>query len=242
MRRGGLLSKQVIYSVGVLKNIECEAVAWVTQQTATKENIKLIQSLYRGTIRNTSTLTNYNVSGVFSRAKDEHLKLRYEELVKKLNLRSKENERTFSDRIFHKKVKFYSGKRVMQSVWIGLQCIDFFIPNIRSLHISNPTMRGLAIEVDGDVHNYESKMRKDELKGNSLFMLGIGHTSVPNWEVSHPAVRAFLNSLNTLKGLDSRERRRLWRRIYLITLALHLPKAEFFSIFTKQMASDETTV
>ena len=235
------MSEHAVEPIGLLKRIDNEAMCWKVSEAAANENLSLIHCLYRRQFRFTRSLQRYDYEELVNRISDIDLRWHYENLIKKLNLRSNESERTFSERKFRMQINHFCKKRVMQSVWIGMQCIDFFIPNIRSSTNLKSTMRGLAIEIDGDVHNYESKMRKDEIKGNALAMLGIGHTSVPNWDVSHPAVRKFLGSLNSSRGLDSRERRRLWRRIYLITLAMHLSKTEFFSIFTKQVASDETT-
>lgn len=124
-------------------------------------------------------------------------------------------------------------KHFYHSTWIGSACFDLFVPNVRSNVNGGRVMRGLLIEVDGDVHNLESKMRKDELKIEVAQMIGIGVTSVPNFEFSESTVKNIIEKVNMLQPLESRERRRLWRRIYLLTLAIHLSDDEFFALFSK---------
>jgi hypothetical protein len=92
-------------------------------------------------------------------------------------------------------------------------------------------MRGLAIEVDGDIHNDEAKMKKDELKVRSLAALGIGTLSIANWDFHESVVQHVQRNIGSLKPLESRERRRLWKRIYLFTLAMNLNDREFFRLF-----------
>lgn len=146
-------------------------------------------------------------------------------------------ERTHKERTFLKGLKLHSQKQVLPSVRIGGHCVDLFVPNIRSSENGTHVMRGLAIEVDGDIHNDEGKMRKDELKNAMLSILGIGMTSIPNWDLREPTVRILQQQLGSFRRLDSRERQRLWRRIYVLTLAWHLSDREFLSLFTKHSRS-----
>lgn len=144
---------------------------------------------------------------------------------------SMECYRTPAERAFLMRVQSASKKAVHTSLWIGAHCTDLFVPNVRSQTNGHQVMRGLAIEIDGDAHNHEEKMRKDELKLMTLSMIGIGVLSVPNNEFGEKTVQHILGNLNRLRPLDSRDRRRLWTRIYALTLAIHLSDKQFSSIF-----------
>ncbi len=133
-----------------------------------------------------------------------------------------------------KKFAFYSRKEIYTSFWIGHRCIDLFVPNIRSTEVGGRVMRGLAIEIDGEVHHYESKMKKDEVKSILLHMLGIGHTGLPNWELNEATVTVIHRDLNSCPTLDTRERRRLWERIYALTVAISFTTAEFLQVFREE--------
>ena len=162
----------------------------------------------------------------------EQLKSKYLDLEKKLNLSNPETFKTSAEIRFKKSLKMHSKKQFLSSVWIGSHCIDLFIPNIRS-HQNFPkkVMRGLAIEIDGDSHKREQKCIKDERKGYELLSIGIGTMHVPNWEFNETTIKSVLASISTLPTLDTRDRTRLLTRIYLYTLAIHLPDREFFQIF-----------
>jgi very-short-patch-repair endonuclease len=169
---------------------------------------------------------------MFVRPDNEVLRIRYLQLCDELNSRNKDFEVTPAERLLVKQLRSYSSKYIKRSVWIGSYCIDIFIPNVRT-DLSNTgwVMRGLAIEVDGDVHNYEPKMAKDERKCEELLKLGIGLTHIHNWDFNKNAVQMLKVSYRDLKTQDSRERRRMWNRIYAYTLAIHLTDKEFFKIF-----------
>ncbi len=160
------------------------------------------------------------------------LKSKYFELTNKLNSANPEAMRTRAESRFKTKLRLHSKKQLKQSIWIGSHCIDLFIPNIRSHHkYPKKVMRGLAIEIDGDCHKYEQKGIKDERKGAELLDLGIGTIHIPNWEFNETTIKDILKSISNFEPLDSRERIRLWTRIFTYTLATHLTHKEFFQIF-----------
>jgi len=144
-----------------------------------------------------------------------------------------ERQKTMAEREVHKRILNETHKQLHTSVLIGAHFADLFIPNVRS-DDTGKVMRGLVIEVDGDVHNYESKMRKDEVKGLCFKMIGIGVTSIPNHELDEPTISQLLRQIRNLRPLDSRDRSRLWSRIYGLTLAIHTSDSEFISIFSNQ--------
>lgn len=166
------------------------------------------------------------------RVSDQELKVHYDRLTTKLNNTNPEAQATPSERNLLKLLKNKSKKQILKSVWIGTHCIDLFIPNCK---LGKGV--GLAIEVDGDVHNFESKMKKDERKRSQLTNLGIALIHVKNWDFKKPAFKSFIDGYSSLKALDSRERQRMWRRIHTYTLAIHLSNSDFFNIFTKHEKS-----
>ena len=160
------------------------------------------------------------------------LKDHYYNLCLELEAHSKEQERTPAERRLKRRLASNTQMNIRQSVWIGSHCFDLFIPNVRSIaHHPKRVMRGLAIEVDGDCHNREDKMRKDEAKENRLLYLGIGVVHIENWDFSQPTAVELQKRVGTVRRLDSRERRRLWRRIYSFTLAMNLSEEAFFRLF-----------
>jgi hypothetical protein len=129
-------------------------------------------------------------------------------------------------------VKRHTRKHVERSFLVGTYFLDLFIPNVRSSdsHLDR-TMRGLNIEVDGDSHYYESKMKKDGKKRSELQCLGIASTSIPNPEVRRSSSIEICKDISRWRTLDSRERRRLWRKIWAFTLAVNLSDEVFFKVF-----------
>ncbi len=122
-------------------------------------------------------------------------------------------------------------RQILPSIWIGSRNIDLFIPNIGGTAKNNKKMRGLAIEVDGDSHKYELKMKKDECKGQQLAFLGIGLTHINNWDLNEKTAKYLFGGMKSISTLDSRERKRMWKRIYLFTLCSQLPYDDFIEIF-----------
>ena len=156
----------------------------------------------------------------------------YWELVQKKERNSREHLRTHKERAFVENLRTFNAKTILHSVWIGNHCMDIFVPNVRSALGDGRRMRGLVFEIDGDVHFYEDKMRKDEIKSDILKMIGIGETAIPNWQFGEKTIKAIQAGLNGLRPLDSRERRRLWRRIYLLTIAIQMNDKCFYEVFT----------
>jgi hypothetical protein len=115
--------------------------------------------------------------------------------------------------------RFIRGSRTQcfQGVWIGRSCFDFFFPGIAG-GFGNNRLRGLALEIDGSIHQAESKMRKDEFKGDFLRRLGIGHYSIANDNVNNQSLAQIISLNKTHRVLDTRAKERLWRIIYTVTI------------------------
>lgn len=210
-----------------------ESVQLLQQERAATQRILLIEHLYPGHIRTETGRRQPPSDGLsLVRPADGLLREAYEKLVLAKGLSMRQMERTGPERELYQRLKDASRKQILRSVWIGRHCIDLFVPNLKSESIGASVMRGLAIEVDGDVHNYEGKMRKDHNKVQTLFSIGVAQATVLNTDLSKPTVLSMIQKINVLPTLDSRERRRLWRRIYLITLALNLTDRHFNQLFS----------
>lgn len=172
------------------------------------------------------------VKSDLARPSFETLHRLYWELVQEKERKSLEHLRTDKERSFVESLRTFNAKTILHSVWIGNHCMDIFVPNVRSPLGDGRRMRGLVFEIDGDVHFYEDKMRKDEIKSDLLKMIGIGEAAIPNWQFGEKTIKALQASLNGFRPLDSRERRRLWRRIYLLTIAIQMNDKRFYEVFT----------
>jgi len=130
-----------------------------------------------------------------------------------------ESKQTFFEDILVGVLKSKTNKTIFRSFWIGNRNIDIFIPYV-SLGIQSNS-RGLAIEVDGEIHNSYRKMIRDESKSDLLHSLRLNVVVIENHDFNHPVVSNLLNNIVSFKGSDFRSRRRLLRNIYLKTLIMN---------------------
>lgn len=202
---------------------ENELTSWHLQNA--KVRLQCIKKIYPKMFKFHPSIKSHK--GRFRKPDFSELKTSYEKLTRRLSTKNLASISTASERTFLKKLQYSSKKKTYQNLWIGTHNIDLFIPNIHNSKISH----GLAIEIDGDVHDFESKMKKDEQKGEQLKSLGIATTHIKNWELDSASLDELKRKHNLLKTLDSRARQRLWTKIYAITLACHLSDDEFFQIF-----------
>ena len=111
--------------------------------------------------------------------------------------------------------------KILTSFWIGTRNIDIFIPGVRNRddpHKEKRIMNGLAIELDGQIHNQIRKGKRDNHKQSILHKLNIGCLVIENEDIRKININTFLYRLSTLVRLDFRGKRRLMRNIYLETL------------------------
>lgn len=154
----------------------------------------------------------------------EQIERTYNALVQYLNKDlPKETTKTLKEDQVYGLIRKRTHMKVLRSIWIKKRNIDLFIPGLygASKVIGQTSFKGLAIEVDGDVHNLQSKMNKDNSKYGQLHDLGIALYTIENHDLYQPSFRTFLAHLPTLPQLDTRGRKRVMRNIYLATLAAH---------------------
>lgn len=154
----------------------------------------------------------------------EDIERTYIALVQRLNKGlPKETTKTLKEDLVHGLILKATKMKVLRSIWIKKRNIDLFIPGIygSSKIIGTSSFKGLAIEVDGEVHNLQAKMNRDNSKYVQLHQLGIALYTIENQDLHQPSFKAFLNHLPGLPQLDTRGRKRVMRNIYLSTLAAH---------------------
>lgn len=141
----------------------------------------------------------------------------YEEITKRLNSNF-ESITTHSENTVFNKLQKFTKLQIHRQVWIGSRCFDFFIPSVRG---NSPVKsRGLAIEIDGPIHNTISKMKKDDSKDLLAKSLGIMVHSIPNDDSLDKVTLDFLSRIKDMPRLSYREYRRLWAKIHLRTIEL----------------------
>jgi len=145
-----------------------------------------------------------------------HLSLKnaYNELSIILNKKFRpEIHRTSNEFYLYSKLSKEIKFKIMHSVWIGNRNIDFFIPKVK---LSNHS--GLVIEVDGEVHLKEFKMKKDFAKFNQLEKLNLEVYRLMNGEINHPITIELISKIKKSYSSDTRSFNRLMRRIYIFTI------------------------
>lgn len=168
----------------------------------------------------------------------EELKHLYDNLVRKLNVihRDRIIRTTAEVRLLEIISKYWSGN-TFQSVWIGSMVADVFIPTFKH-RINEHGFTGIVFEVDGPIHDNELKMRKDHLKLEFFGSTQILVHSILNKSVKESIVGPIIRELVNGPRLDPRGLRRLWRKIYIITIFTH-SKAEFLKAFGVDMGGKE---
>lgn len=150
----------------------------------------------------------------------EQLKESYELLCKQLYFEHKMTTiKTTSEQFFASQIRRQTKLEVWTSVWIGRFCVDFFIPGIGGELVGGRRlMKGLVIEINGPVHNFEPKMTKDENRGEVLKALGIGVLSLDNIDLGSKEVRDLIAKVKAMPRLNWRAKQRLKSRIYSWTI------------------------
>ena len=167
---------------------------------------------------------DYEIRRTVKEIPHRDLKFAYEYLVQRLNEREdKEVCKTDFENILADLIKMKTKLRFERSFWIGKRNFDFFFPQIKSIksHDFDRNMMGLAIEVDGEVHNSVPKMNKDQDKYLRVHELDIGLLTIENRDFNNQTVSYILSELAYLPRLDYRGQLRVYRDIFVSTLIAH---------------------
>lgn len=139
-----------------------------------------------------------------------------------------EASRTRFEDTVYRELKNATRLEVERSIWIGSRNIDFFIlaPCSRG---SSRNFKGVAIEVDGKIHNNSVKMKRDNSKYQLLHSLDIALYTIENQDLNSSQFKSFIKDISTLPRLDSRGRKRVKRNICLLTIAKNLENEELLN-------------
>jgi very-short-patch-repair endonuclease len=169
------------------------------------------------------------------------LKVAYDHLVGLLNKQYPDcSLRTHAEKAVLETITRSTGLQFQRALWIVNRNIDMVCTSIGQLHQycqkgqkidRTSVMRGLAIEVDGKVHDRETKMKKDNSKLDMLRELGIGCASIENADIHAPIVQNLIRSLKNMPRLPYRSQLRLKRKIYIATLAYHASDEVMASLY-----------
>lgn len=134
------------------------------------------------------------------------------------NRKAGERHQTLSERSVIAKIERSCKLTVHSQVWIGTRCVDIFIPSVAGKFPKRA--KGLIIEIDGSVHDRAAKMKKDQSKENLLRSLGIMCTCLLNENLADKSTQKLLEEIGSMPRLTSREKKRLWKKIYFATILL----------------------
>lgn len=155
----------------------------------------------------------------------EVLRCEYQEIVTLLQIEHPDYlMRTRSEIIFGDLLRKYTNLKIHNTFWIGSYCYDYFIPAL-----------GLAIEIDGKVHDREFKGVRDQEKIKQAGLIGIKIYSVENADFSEATVKSLLAQISKIKRLDSRGRKRLNRNIFLLTILCRYEPKELENKFSQKV-------
>lgn len=126
--------------------------------------------------------------------------------------------KTVHEKICKKAIYTATKTTFLTSMWIGRSNFDFFFPYLAGEIGKKDRMRGLAIEVDGEVHDLEAKMKKDTNKADALMSIGIGVVHIENCDLNSLPWRNLLNEIKHIPKLDFRAKRRLLANVYAYTI------------------------
>jgi very-short-patch-repair endonuclease len=146
------------------------------------------------------------------------LQKKYYELCKVLQQKKPEAlERTKEERRFEERLCKVTRLHYFTNFWIGKYNFDFFFPSLFSRTNKN-SFKGLVVEINGNIHHTQSKMRMDFKRVEYLASLNIASTVIENWDINNPTVMNLNYNLQQLPRMDSRAKKRLLNRIYYETL------------------------
>ncbi len=157
--------------------------------------------------------------------KTSDLRRIYNELCRVLNERNGlEVSRTSKELEFERLFRSVTRRSIVSSLWIGRRNIDFFVPNVgddvKKARVNGVKRgAGLVVEIDGDVHNEYTKMKRDSSKYEDIHSLNIMLYTIENTDLMCSQVTNFFDAFEKYPLMDSRRVDRVWRRVYLKTIA-----------------------
>jgi len=119
------------------------------------------------------------------------------------------------------------------SFWIGPFNADLFFYQVGGEFIlGKQRAHGLVLEVDGEIHDGETKMKKDGHRLEAFSKRGIMLHSIRNEDVKESAIHTLFRQLKLHIVSDHKARRRLLMRLYIWTLFSHLSDIDIEKLFS----------
>lgn len=224
------------YSPSIEKRISVELYDDRSTRWETSFRLSSLKTLYPRLFNCNSSLGIFDfqiASGVYTLPTLDVLVARYGSAT---TLRSishrKIVEKTFAEIELYKAITSFSQTQVCPSVWIGNKNIDLFMPTLEGFVIGKGRrFHGVAIEVDGGVHNLRSKSYKDNDKEEFLHWMDILTIRIQNTQVLTKNALESLFQSYYFRPADTRAKRRMWKKIYLVTLFLGSSEEELEELF-----------
>ena len=189
--------------------------------------VEILTDLYKST---ESKASKYNQLKVLTGGE---INITYEALKShywKYSKRFKTNKtfihsRTVQEDVLSKTISKYFRGDYYTSFWIGNHCVDFFIPS-----------HSIIIEVNGGIHFDEIKMKKDGYKTKKLVSeIGLGLWTIENKDI-HKLKYQIIDYIKENKRNDSRKIKRIWRDIFIHTLAAQYTLDELSEMFNHNLS------
>lgn len=129
--------------------------------------------------------------------------------------------RTETERDFGEVYGRITKHKIVYSCWIGPFCFDNYVPRFRG----GERLSGMPTEIDGGVHEYPAKQRKDDFKDAWFARQGIAVNRIKNHEVRSGRTHKEIKDHSTLTASSSQVQQ-AWTKIHIETLAHWLDAAE----------------
>lgn len=156
----------------------------------------------------------------------------YEDVSQNLNAcYSSENDVCPTERILINKILAQTNTKLIRNMWIGRRNIDLFLPQL-----AHGQFEGIAIELNGKIHNSEFKMKKDNFKNKALEDIFLLPISIDVNDLNHPHTSQIINMISRLKKLNKTQEERVLRRIYTKTILANRTNEELFQLFDSNEA------
>jgi|GEM_PF-1867176 len=196
----------------------------------------LYSRLFGGRLSSIKEVVKVRIQTQGEHPSQKMLKDYYEHVAKVLSEHyQKATERTWSEEKVKKGLKEIGSHFVLTSAWIGRKNIDLLLPGLAGLTRGSkgPGIRfsGVAIEVDGGVHDFTPKLLGDFEKDNLLSFIGILPVRIRNEQIHQKNILDALREMSVYSVIDSRAKERMWKRIYLTTIFLNWEPKQIEDVF-----------
>ncbi|KHD87422.1 MAG: hypothetical protein OM95_14660 [Bdellovibrio sp. ArHS] len=200
--------------------------------------LSVLRSLYPRLFNDSTTIGVLRINlKSYVHPKHDEICIKYEALNAQLNESfTEQSTPTSSERILRNKLHAVSKCEFLPSIWIGRKNVDLFAPTLSGFNRQLESFCGVAIEVDGPIHDLWPKALKDNHKEELLHWMNILTLRVKNADIAADRLK-FLNTRYYFRPTDTRAKRRIWLKIYLVTIFLNASDQDIESLFQCNLSS-----